>query len=182
MKITKFKFKYYNQVKKIYYESFPKEERYLSFRALVINCIKNKAQMYCLKDENAIQGFIYNIVYENMVFVLYLAVSSKKRSSGYGSQLMKWCLEHYNSKTIYLNIDEVDEKFEDYEIRLKRKSFYLKNGFKMTNYMSIEEECNFNILSNTGTIDLEEYKKLDEFVAKILRDKPSKILKKEEEI
>ena len=95
---------------------------------------------------------------------------------------MKWCMDHYSSKTIYLNIDEVDEKFEDYETRLKRKDFYIKNGLKMTNYMSIEEECNFNILSNTGTIDLEEYKKLDEFVAKILRDKPSKILKKEEEI
>lgn len=180
MEVVKFKFRYYKDVKNIYLESFPKEERYLSFRELVYNSMMNKAHMYCLIDGDKAQGFIYNILCKNMLFVLYLAVSSKKRSSGYGSKLMQWCLENYNEKTIFLNIDEVDEKFEDYDIRKKRLNFYLNNNFKITDYLSVEEDCNFNILSSKQDIEVEEYKKLDLAVAKILKDKPSRIVKKEE--
>lgn len=182
MEIVKFRFRYYNQVKNIYFESFPKEERYLSFKELVYNSMMNKAQMYCLIDEEKAQGFIYNILCDDMVFVLYIAVNSNKRSSGYGSKLIKWCLEKYKDKKIYLNIDEVDNKFEDYEVRLKRLNFYIKNNFKMTEYISVEEECNFNILSNTEDINVEEYKRLDLAVAKILKEKPSKIVKREKRI
>ena len=115
-----------------------------------------------------------------MVFVLYLAVNFKNRHKGYGSKLIQWCLENYEGKSIYLNIDEVDKRFKDYDTRVKRLNFYLKNGFKMTDYLSVEEGCNFNILSNTGDLDLDKYIKLDLEVERILKDKPSKIVKREE--
>ena len=180
MEIIKLRYGYYNQAKNIYTESFPKEERYLSFKELANNAMMDNAQMYCLIDEDVVQGLIYNIIYEDMVFVLYLAVNFKSRHKGYGSKLIQWCLENYEGKSIYLNIDEVDKRFKDYDIRVKRLNFYLKNGFKMTDYLSVEEGCNFNILSNTGDLDLDKYIKLDLEVERILKDKPSKIVKREE--
>lgn len=112
-----------------------------------------------------------------MIFILYLAVNTDNRSNGFGSYILKWCLNKYMDKDIYLNIDEVKEDANDYEVRLKRLNFYLKNDFFITSYISKEENESFNILSNKKEIDIEQYKELDKFVASILEEPISNIVK-----
>ena len=80
-------------------------------------------------------------------------------------------------KKIYLNIEEVKKDIKDYEKRLKRLKFYLKNDFFITSYMSKEETESFNILSSNKEIDIEQYKELDKYVAKILEEPVSNIVK-----
>ena len=87
------------------------------------------------------------IFYRDMIFILYLAVNTESRSKGYGSYLLKWCLQKYRDKKIYLNIEEVREDVE-----------------------------NFNILSNCREIDINEYKILDRVVAEILDEPISNIV------
>ena len=89
---------------------------------------------------------------------------------------MKWCLQKYRDKKIYLNIEEVKENAKDYETRKKRLKFYQNNGFYITNYISKEDIENFNILSNSQEIDINEYKKLDRFIATILDEPISNIV------
>ena len=134
-------------------------------------------ELYCLVNKEAVLGFIYLIFYENMIFILYLAVNTDNRSKGYGSHILKWCLNKYIDKNIYLNIEEVKKNVKDYEVRLKRLNFYLKNNFFITSYISKEEKESFNILSNNKEIDIEQYKELDKFVAKILDEPISNIVK-----
>lgn len=174
MKVVKFNSKLYKEVNEIYKTSFPEEERYISLNKM----IKQKDTiLYCLIDEKkTVLGIIYLMVYNNTIFVLYLAVNQNIRSKGYGAYLLNWCLEKYADKTIYLNIDEVDEKAEDYEIRLRRKNFYLRNGFYMTNLMSLEDVQNFNVLANKEKVNINEYIKLDKFVAKVLGEPESNIV------
>ena len=175
MKVIKFNKKYYKQVNKIYKESFPKEERYISLNKMV----KNKdTELYCLINKEEVYGIIYLIKYKKMIFILYLAINSEIRSKGYGSYLLKWCLNKYNGKNIYLNIDEVNENKKDYETRKRREKFYLKNGFYMTEYISEEDTQNFNILCNNKIIKIEDYMELDKFVAQILDGSVSNIIKK----
>ena len=174
LKVVKYKKEYYAQVNGIYEESFPVEERYLNLDKLIESL---NTKLYCLVDRQEVLGFIYLINYENMIFILYLAINSKVRSNGYGRYLLKWCLEKYKDKKIYLNIDEVKSEFEDYEIRNRRLNFYLKNGFFNTNYISKEDSGNFNILSNNLEIDIDKYKMLDKKVAEILNEPISEILK-----
>ena len=175
MKVIKFNKKYYKQVNKIYKESFPKEERYISLNKM----IKNKdTELYCLINKEEVYGIIYLIKYKEMIFILYLAINPEIRSEGYGSYLLKWCLNKYNEKDIYLNIDEIKENKKDYETRKKREKFYLKNGFYMTDYISKENTQNFNILCNHKIIKIEDYMELDKFVAQILDEPVSNIIKK----
>ena len=82
-------------------------------------------------------------------------------------------------KKIYLNIEEVKKDIKDYEKRLKRLKFYLKNDFFITSYMSKEKTESFNILSSNKEIDIEQYKELDKYVAKILEEPVSNIVKKD---
>ena len=170
MKIIKFNKRYYKQVNNIYKESFPKEERYISLNKM----IKSKdTELYCLINKEEVYGIIYLIKYKEMIFILYLAINLKIRSKGYGSYLLKWCLEKYNEKEVYLNIEEIKEN----ETRKKRQKFYLKNGFYMTDYISKEDMQNFNILCNHKNMEIENYIELDKFVAQILDEPVSNIAK-----
>ena len=173
MRVIKYESIYYEQVNEIYEKSFPQEERYITLEEMVQS--KN-TKLYCLIEDTQVLGIIYLIYYKNMIFILYLAVSSEKRSKGYGSYLLKWCLKKYSHKKIYLNIEEVKEGVKDYEVRKKRLEFYQKNGFFITNYLSKEDIENFNILSNSKEIDINEYKVLDKNVAEILNEPTSNIV------
>lgn len=178
MKIVKFKQEYYNQIFEIYEKSFPIEERYITLDKMIK---QENTELYCLVNEEDIVGFVYLIFYQNMIFILYLAVNAYNRSNGYGSYILKWCLNKYMDKKIYLNIEEVKKDVKDYETRLKRLKFYLKNDFFITSYISKEKTESFNILSNNKEIDIEHYKELDKYVAKILEEPISNIVKVDSE-
>lgn len=172
MEVIKYKTKYYIQVNNIYEKSFPSEERYANLNQLIK---KPNTELYCLVDNEVVLGIIYLIYYKEMIFILYLAINPEVRSKGYGSFLLKWCLEKYKNKKIYLNIEEVNHSFNNYEIRKRRLDFYLKNGFFITNYISSEESQNFNILSNHLEVDINKYKILDKVVADVLNEPISNI-------
>ena len=176
----KFKMKNLSDVNKIYKNSFPKIERESLF-LLILNVYLKKAEIFCLYDDDVLCGFTYLFNYKNLVFIFYLAIDSNKRSKGYGSYLLKWCLNEKKDKKVYLNIDELDEKFSDYGTRLKRLYFYLLNGLYLTDYLSVEEECNFNILSANKDFSVDEYIKLDKVITTRLLDKKSKIEKNSNE-
>ena len=173
MGVVKYKSIYYTQVNEIYEKSFPQEERYITLDKMIQS---QNTELYCLIDNNHVLGIIYLIFYRNMIFILYLAVDTESCSKGYGSYLLKWCLQKYRDKKIYLNIEEVRENTKDYETRKKRLKFYQNNGFYITDYISKEDIENFNILSNCREIDINEYKILDRVVAEILDEPISNIV------
>ena len=173
MDVVKYKSIYYTQVNEIYEKSFPQEERYITLDKMIQS---QNTELYCLIDNNHVLGIIYLIFYRNMIFILYLAVNTESRSKGYGSYLLKWCLQKYRDKKIYLNIEEVRENTKDYETRKKRLKFYQNNGFYITDYISKEDVENFNILSNCREIDINEYIILDRVVAEILDEPISNIV------
>ena len=173
MKVIKFRNKFYKQTNDIYIKSFPKEERYLSLN----NMIKaDSTDLYCLIENENIYGIIYLIENRTSLFILYLAINSEYQSKGYGSYLLKWCLNKYKDKKIFLNIEELNEEKSDLEIRKKRLDFYLRNGFYLTNIMSKDNKENFHVLSNQKYVDLNEYIELDNFVAKVLNETISDIV------
>ena len=95
MEVVKYEQKYYKQVNDLYENAFPKEERYLMLEKMIQS--KN-TKMYCLVDNGLVLGIIYLIFYNDMIFILYLAINIMVRSKGFGSYLLKWCLQKYNDK------------------------------------------------------------------------------------
>ncbi len=177
LKINKFRISDLKSVKNIYYNSFPEEERFSIF-LLMFNLLTKFCKLYTLKDKHSIVGFIYYITYKDMIFLLYLAVDENSRGKGYGKYLLNFCIKENSNKDIYLNIDKIDERFSDINIRKKRLKFYVENGFYLTDYFSLEENVDFNILSTKEDIDIAKYKKLDEKIAKLFFDKKSNIVKR----
>lgn len=173
--ITKYNRKHLKELKKIYNNSFPKEEKFPMW-LLLFNLHRNNSELYTLFAHNELCGFIYLINYKNMCFILYLAIDNLKRNKGYGSYILNWCLNYKKDKDIYLNIEEVNNQFEDFKYREKRLKFYLSNGFYLTNYLSVEKCIKFNILSTNKKIDINEYKELDKKISRWFFNMKSKIV------
>ena len=114
--IKKFTIKYYQDLKKIYLDSFNKENRY-SLIKLLLNLYFKRANIYVLLIKNDISSFLYSIENKNERFILYLAVKENYRNKGIGTYLLKWYLNANNDKEIYLNIDEINKTYDDYIIR-----------------------------------------------------------------
>lgn len=164
-KIEKFNIKDYVEVKKIYKNSFKKENRF-SLANLTLNVILKRANIYVLHIGKEVAAFIYIITYKNECFILYLAVKEEYRNKGVGSYLLKWYLKNNEKKQIFLNIDEVNKIYDDYLLRKKRLNFYLKNNFCLTNYLAFNRSSKGNILSNKKIFDVEQYKIFDKKISK----------------
>lgn len=148
---------------KIYRNSFQKGDRF-SLPILLFNIFRKSAKCYVAKKDHKMVGFIYLIFYQDMIFILYLAVDKKKRDQGIGSYILHWCFDKYEGKTFYLNIDEVNTKFDDYELRKKRLQFYLKNKLYLTEYFATDSHKGHILSTNQGFI-LDRYKELDQKIS-----------------
>ncbi len=82
-----------------------------------------------------------------MVFILFLAVNDRLRSSGYGSAILEWLKEQSAGKAICLTIEDPYIRTENMEQRLKRLAFYVRNGFYETGWVHEDKNELYLILS-----------------------------------
>ena len=162
---------YNKKVKKLYNVAFPKEER-IPIWLLKLLQKKNRAKFYSIYDGEKFVGLIYNIYYKDIVFIFYLAISDELRGQGYGSKVLELIKQRYNKHRIVLSIEQVDKNSNNYKQRIKRKKFYIKNGFKEANYTIKERNIIYEMLyynKNDKKVTLQEYKELiKDYFGKIL--------------
>ena len=147
------------KVIKLYNEAFPKDER-IPIWLLKLLARKNKAKFYGIYDNEKFVGLIYNIFYKDIVFVFYLAIDKPTRGHGYGTKVLDSIKEKYKNYRIILCIEAVDESSNNYEQRIKRKNFYLKNGFKDSNYTIVEKNVIYEMLYYKQNVTLQEFHRL----------------------
>lgn len=93
----------------IYKEAFPKSEQKPFF--LLKRPVRNgKAQLWTAEEDGQLLGFLLADIWKDLVLVDYLAVSSKSRGKGTGSQLLQHVMEQYTGKRILLLIERLDER------------------------------------------------------------------------
>ena len=147
------------KVTKLYNEAFPKDER-IPIWLLKILARKNKAKFYGIYDNEKFVGLVYNIFYKDIVFVFYLAIDKATRGQGYGTKVLDSIKEKYKNYRIILCIEPVDENSDNYEQRVKRKNFYLKNGFKDSNYTIKERNIIYEMLYYNENVTSQEFQEL----------------------
>lgn len=145
--------KNYNRITEIYNEAFPTNERFpISY--LIKKSENADVHFNSIYDNDKLIGIIYNIFSNNILFVLYFAVNNEYRGQGYGSKILEFLKEKYSNYTILLEIEQLDKNANNYEQRLKRKSFYEKNGFYETNKLLSEGKNTFEIMTSNPNIIL----------------------------
>jgi GNAT superfamily N-acetyltransferase len=147
------------QAKKLLKTAFPKKEQTPVF-LLLIGTLKKTIHFVAFYDNENFAGLLYTIENDEYYFILYLAVNQEMRSKGYGGEILNYAYAQAGKRNIILNVERLDAAADNYEQRLKRVSFYEKNGICRTGYGFSSGGVEYSVLaSDTKTFDPSECKK-----------------------
>ena len=129
---------YKNKIEKLYLESFPEEERFPFW--ILEECSKeDNSDLLAILDNDRFIGMCYLVNCNNAYYLMYLAVVPELRNQNYGSKILTDLKEKY--KALFLSVDEPID-----DISIRRKNFYLRNGFYDTNKYYEDTGVNYEVL------------------------------------
>ena len=109
-------------------EAFPEDER-PPVDVFFNNLNKDSNELMAFYEEDKFIGFASTIIYQDICYIFFLAVSSSYRRQGYGGQILELLKKEYQDYILLLAFEEVNPQYSNYEERVKRQKFYLKHGF-----------------------------------------------------
>ena len=155
------------KAKKLYESAFPSDER-MPFSMLEKGYLKGIAEFLAVYEGSLFVGIIYVVLIKKYASVFYFAVGENLRGKGFGSRILSAIKERYPNRTIFLDIEKIDEHAENNELRLRRKNFYLRNGFSPCGLTITEFGVTYEILAFGGSLDFDEYKRfMKKFTGKL---------------
>jgi len=146
----------YKIIKRLFVKAFPPEER-PPFFMLKNRAQKSKGEMLSVYDENEFIGFAYIVSRLDVAYLFYFAIEESKRGQGYGSAVLSELQKRYNGKRLFLAREQLDETAENYDERVKRHKFYLKNGCYDLPVMIKEANVIYDVMGVGGIVTAEEY-------------------------
>ncbi|WP_268912592.1 GNAT family N-acetyltransferase [Lentilactobacillus sp. SPB1-3] len=147
------------KVKYLFKHSFPKDEQ-IPLWYLLRKAKRENLDFWGIYDDNRWVGLTYCITYQRLTYVFFLAIDPNNRSKGYGSQALTAIKQKYAGNKLALIIEEVKKAAPNYEQRLKRKQFYLKNEFIPAVFTLTEGKTDYELLMYNGNVDSKEYVEL----------------------
>ena len=134
---------------------FPKNER-MPMAFLLSRAKKNFTDFLAYYDENEFVGFVYLATNNDITFILYIAIDSTIQSKGYGSMILSQVKAQYPNNRLVLNIQSLDEHAENNEQRIRRRAFYIKNGYEDAGIITVVHGNTLDTLILGGTTTIEE--------------------------
>jgi hypothetical protein len=147
--------KNYDNVLALYKASFPGAQ-YIPTCLLRFKLRHGKDGFSVIYDDENWVGLLYFTRYKDIVFVQFFSIAEATRSMGYGSEVLAELARLYVNSRLVLNIELLDDTAENNEQRIKRKSFYERNGFTSTGFAVKEGAEFFEMLIMGGNIEAQE--------------------------
>lgn len=151
-------YKELKEIVRLYNSSFPKNER-IDFERL-IRMLGDDRHMYVYLEDEKIIGMAYFFIFEDIAYLGYICVEEELRNSGYGTAILNRIKEEYQGYRIGIDIEEVKQNSSNSEERVRRRDFYIRNGFVSTDIFYNFFFVDYEILSCGGLIRKEEWQNL----------------------
>ena len=149
----------FSKIRQLYNKAFPSDER-APFLLLVLNSRKKGVDFWSVSCDGRWAGMLYVVNYKDLSYLFYLAVDEEQRGNGIGSAVLRSAQKLYNGRRLFLAIEQLDENADNYEERVHRKNFYLRNGFSELGHKLREGKVIYEILGVGGEVSGAEYKAL----------------------
>lgn len=147
---------YFEQINE---EAFPLWER-MSMDEIFSFASDTDTDVLGIYDMDTPVGFALLLKNAECGYLYFIAIAKNMRSKGYGGSAIKKILESYPKLQIILDFEEIDPNAENYAQRIRRKNFYLRNGFHETGHYTLLQEERFEVVCSTGTLHTEAFKDL----------------------
>lgn len=139
-------------------EAFPPFER-VSFNTLFRLAGEMDTDILGVYEEAEPVGFIIIVKSDSCAYVFFLAIDKAVRSKGYGGRVLREVIQRYTDRQIILDFEELDPKAENYPQRVKRKAFYLRNGFHETgHYTFFPDGQRCEVVCSKGSLDIDSFR------------------------
>ena len=148
----------YGKISRLYKTAFPADER-APMWLLAMKSEKDYVDFWGIYSEGKWAGLAYVISEGNASYLFYLALSENLRGKGLGSKALQALKKHYGTQRLFLALEQLDESAENYEERIRRRNFYLKNGMKPLPLTIREATVTYDVMG-TGEIAPEEYESM----------------------
>lgn len=119
---------------RLYMEAFPASERKPIYMILK-TCREGRADIWCALENNRVVGLALTVLSDTVILLDYLAVVRHRRGSGIGAFILEQLQKRYAGKGLFIEIESTYADCPDHRLRLRRKGFYLRNGFAPMNVM-----------------------------------------------
>ncbi|MCF0105933.1 MAG: GNAT family N-acetyltransferase [Holdemanella sp.] len=140
----------YEEIKTLYIQSFPENERQ-PFDTLFTS---KKIEGYAFYEKETFYGLAIIACANQIAHIIYLCVKEEARNKGYGQMILKHITKIKEGYPIIVDIEEV---YDDNEIKKKRKCFYLKNGYYETSIRYTWQKERYEILSTEKDFTREDF-------------------------
>lgn len=156
-------------------EAFPPSE-YMPTKEMFDFAKNTNSDILGIYDNKILVGFILFLKNEECGYIFFLAIDKKYRSNGYGGEALKILAAKYPNLQIILDFEEIDEKAENAEQRIRRKNFYLRNGFCETGRYTLLRNDRFEVVCNNGSLRVKPFKNLISIIHSFCPYFPDKLL------
>jgi len=146
-------------MQRLYNTAFPSDER-APFGWLVRGAKKDNIDFLACMNGKEWVGLLYTVNYNDLSYIFYFAVDDNQRGKGCGTAILKAAQEKYSGRRLFLAIEEVEEKYDNYGERVRRQHFYENAGFIRTEQKMQEATVIYDLMSVGGRIGSKEYRKL----------------------
>lgn len=153
-------------------EAFPDNER-MSMDEIFEFANATNTDFLGIYDENIPVGYIVLLKNDKCGYVFFYAIGKEYRSQGYGGAALKKLFEVYSDLQIVLDFEHIDENAENYSQRVKRKRFYLRNGFKETGRYTFLRGEKFEVVCNSEELDADSFKDIISVINSLITDFPN---------
>lgn len=140
-------------------EAFPVSER-MSFDEIFDFASDTNTDVLGIYDDGNPIGFAVVLKNEECGYVYFIAIDSHTRSKGYGSAAMRKMMKAYPDLQLVLDFEVIDKNAENNAQRIRRKNFYLKNGFHETGNYTMPRDERFEVVCSGGELRKEALKDL----------------------
>lgn len=140
----------------LYQAAFPASEK-KPFSMIRSMNKKGRSDVWYCEEDDKFAGLVITINGPDMILLDYLAVAKNCRGQGMGSKILKKMREQYAGKGVFLEIEIVDEKADNFEERKRRKQFYLSNGMTEMNVFVKLFGVDMELLGFDCSLTFEEY-------------------------
>lgn len=149
--------KHFECIENLYEETFPFEEKKPFDMIMKYNGKTFELIAVETEENGEFLALVILLKYKDLLLIDYFATTKINRNKGLGTKILKMLLEKYKDKKIFLEIESTEIASDNIEERIKRKNFYLKNGFKKEDFYIDLFGIEMEILSYNCKILVEEY-------------------------
>ena len=148
-------------IKTLYEEAFPANER-APMSILLRKARKPFVDFTAYYENDTFIGFTYLSLSRDrdLAFVMYLAIDPALRSNGYGSRILEQLRLTYADSRIVLNIEAAEKDSPNAAERLRRREFYVRNGYAGSGFLMKEFGVWYEALVIGGPVGRAEYLRL----------------------